>query len=141
MERFFCSLFRTFSVDFLDLRQTFWQVVGSVKNLSRVVSGEFFSGTIVQFLYTCTWIFSKKLYFSQSFLEWFPKVHSTFLNDQVWSHSLFIKTRLSAVSFEVKQKKLSKFGQDFQRSFKTTFHVTKRKLCGYRYFRKDYKKP
>ena len=42
MKRFFCSLVRTFSVDFLDLRQTFWQVVGTVKNLSRVVFEEFF---------------------------------------------------------------------------------------------------
>ena len=82
LKRFFCSIFRTFSVDFLDLRQIFWQVVRTVKNLSRVVFEEFFSGAIVQFLCTCTWIFSKKLYFSQKFTEWLSKVHSTFLKEQ-----------------------------------------------------------
>ena len=141
MERFSCSPFRTFSVDFLDLRQKFWQVVRTVKNLSRIVFEEFFSGAIVQFLNTCTWIFSKKLYFSQNFSEWLSKVHSTFLKEQIKSQSLFIKTRFSVVSFEVKQKELPEFGQDFQRSCKTTFHVTGGKSCGYRFFRKNYKIP
>ena len=43
-----------------------------------------------------------------------------------------MNTRLSVVSFGVKQIKLSDFGQDFQHSFKTTFHLTRVKLCGYR---------
>ena len=42
LKRLFCSFFRTFSVDFLDHRQTIWQVVRTVKNLSRVVLEEFF---------------------------------------------------------------------------------------------------
>ena len=61
LKRFFCSFFRTFSVDFLDLRQTFWQVVRTNKNLSRVVLEEFFFGDMAQYLYISTWIFNKEL--------------------------------------------------------------------------------
>ena len=82
LKRFFCSFFRTFSVDVLDLRQTFWQVVRTVKNLSRVVLEEFFFGDMAQYVYISTWIFNKKLYFSHSFSEWLSKVHSTFLREQ-----------------------------------------------------------
>ena len=44
----------------------------------------------------------------------------------------FLKTRFSIKGFGLKQKKLSDFGQRFQHSFKTPFHVTRGKLCGYR---------
>ena len=81
LKRLCCSFFQTFSVDFLDHRQTFWQVVRTIKSLSGVVFEEFFFGDIAQFLYISTWIFSKKLYFSRNFSEWLSKVHSTFLKE------------------------------------------------------------
>ena len=113
LKRFFCSFFRTFSVDFLDLRQTFWQVVRTVENLSRVVLEEKIFGDIAHYLYISTRIFNKKLYFPHYFLAWLSKVHSTFLKEHVWSHSFFMNTRLSIVSFGVEQIKLSNFGRDF----------------------------
>ena len=70
LKRLFCCYIRTFSVDFLDLRQTFWQVVRTVKNLSRVVFEETIFGDIAHYLYLSTWIFNKKLHFSHYFLEW-----------------------------------------------------------------------
>ena len=70
LKRLFCSFFRTFSVAFLDLRHTFWQVVRTAKNLSRVLFEEKIFGDIAQYLYISTWIFHKKRYFPQYFLEW-----------------------------------------------------------------------
>ena len=70
LKRLFCSFFWTISVDLMDLRQTFWQVVRTAKNLSRVVFEEKIFGDIAQYLYISTWIFNKKLYFSHFFLKW-----------------------------------------------------------------------
>ena len=45
LKSFFCSLFRNFSVDFVDLRQTFWQVVRTVKNfIQSSFWGKYFRG-------------------------------------------------------------------------------------------------
>ena len=81
LKTLFCSFFRTFSVDFLVIRQKFWQVLRTVKSLSRVALEDFFFGGIAQYLYICTWIFNKKLYFSHYSLKWLSKVHSTFLKE------------------------------------------------------------
>ena len=81
LKRFLCKFLRTLSVDFLVLRQTFGQVVRTVKILSRVVLEEFFFEDMAQYLYIYTWIINKKLYFSHYFLEWVSKVHSTFLKE------------------------------------------------------------
>ena len=70
LKRLYCSFFRTFSVAFLDLRQTIWQVVRTAKNLSRVNFEEKVFGDIAQYSYISTWIFNKKLHFSLYFLKW-----------------------------------------------------------------------
>ena len=79
LKRFFCSHFWTFSVDFLDLWQTFWQVVRTVKNfIQSSFWGKNFRGHSSIFVHFYLNI-QQKLSFLQYFLEWLSKVHSTFL--------------------------------------------------------------
>ena len=66
MKRFFCSLFQTFSLDFLDLRQTFWQVVWTVKKIIQSSFwGIFFRGFSSIFVYLYLNIQQKALFLTK----------------------------------------------------------------------------
>ena len=141
LKRFFCSFFRTFSIGFLDLRQTFSQVVRTVKNLSRVVLEDFFFGDMAQYLYISTWLFNKKFFFFALFLGMIVKSALYVSKGTILDSFGCCENSTFCDKFWGETKKLSNFGQDFQRSCKTTFHVTRGKSCGYRFFRKNYKIP